>query len=234
MKNGLILIALSSAVITACTSAPPRPSASGGTTHVTATATATASVNMADQKAAEAAVLRQSDVGSGYLSTPYIQPLQSAQDDAELSRCLGRPPAKVHETARAFSPKFSQGDARQVLASVTFVDSPATAMADLEALKSVKAMPCLKNSLLAQLRRISVTGEQVDLTRISVSAGEPNICAYRFRVVSNAAGQDIPQYLDLVSAVRGRAAVQATFQDVNQTFPKVFEERMMNAMLNRL
>ncbi|RCG30844.1 hypothetical protein DQ384_12775 [Sphaerisporangium album] len=234
MKAIPVLAALLVAVTTACVpggaSPSPRPSADVSP----ATTRPAASPDEEDQKAAQAAVLRLKDLGSSYEGRPYLRSRLATQDDEVLSRCLGRPLTSVHETARAFSSIFVSGDGRLVLAGVTFVDSRETAAADLQALQGPRAMPCLRRLLTTQLRRQRSGPLAVEVERIRPVPDLAQVVAYRFTVVVNEDGQDITQFIDLISATRGRAEVQASFQDVNVAVERAVEERAMLAMLNRL
>lgn len=228
MKARVLAIMAVSVVLAGCTStgAPaPRPSPSP---------LATVSHSAADQNMAAAAVLRQSDVGNTYHATPYVPSSQDSANDLALSNCLGQPPTSAHQTAVAFSPQFSQSDGRGVLASVTFVDSTKWAADDLAALESSKAGPCLRQVFLRQLTGGPHPVVELTVSRLDLFPGRPDVCAYRFKVVLNSGGQDIPQFVDLASAIRGRAEVQATFQDVNQFVAASFEQDVIDVMLRRL
>lgn len=218
--------------VSACSSNEPAPHSTASTFH--STASPRTSTSQVDQKAAKAAVLRQSDVGSAYQEKPYLPSFQAPHDDAIEQRCLGRPPSVTEQTAVAFSPEFTKGDARQVLASVTFVRSSAMATADLNALQSRKAPACLMKVFTMQLRRAQQATPRVVLMRIPFHLDTIAVCEYRFRATVRTVGGDLTQYFDLISAIRGRAEVQATFQDVNRPADHAFEEHVVNAMIQRL
>jgi hypothetical protein len=180
-----------------------------------------------DQRAAEQAVLTPQDVGSDYRTSPFVASASSRQEDAALSQCLGRPPTAEHETARAFSPVFSKGDAQQILVGVTFVDSVATAHDDLAALAyPARAPECLRASLLRQLGRDAT----VEVTPVVPSPGGEGGVTWRMRVVAGPP----PAVVDVVSVARGRAEVSLSFQDVNQPVPGEVQDRLMGAVLGRL
>jgi hypothetical protein len=173
-----------------------------------------------DQQAAERAVPTLADVGPGYRTSTFTPSAAAREEDAKLNDCLGRPPTVQHETARAFSPNFSAGDARQILAGVTFVDSTATAAADLAALADRgRAADCLRQSLLRQLGRTAT----VDVNPVEPAPGGPGVVAWRLRVVAG----PTPVVLDLVSVVRGRAEVSLSFQDVNQPVAADLQDRLV-------
>jgi hypothetical protein len=180
-----------------------------------------------DQRAADGAAPTLADVDPGYRTAPFTPSAASREEDAKLNLCLGRPPTVAHETARAFSPTFSGGDARQILVGVTFVDSAATADADLAALAdSLRAPACLRDSLARQLGRDAT----VEVIRVEPPPGAPQVVAWRLRVVAG----PTPVLVDVVSAVRGRAEVSFSFQDVNQPVPADQQGRLVARVLDRL
>ncbi len=179
-------------------------------------------------------MLRLKDLGKGFQGLPYMTNPRAGQDEQALSTCLGGPPPRQHETARAFSSQFVRDDGRRVQASVTFADTAERAAADLRDLRGAKAISCLKDLMIKQLRRLSYELHGIDVVPISPITDLPDVVAYRFTVVIDVNDQDITQIIDLISAIRGRAEVQATFQDVNEPVESSLESRAMLAMLNRL
>jgi hypothetical protein len=185
-----------------------------------------------DQRAAERAVPTLQDLGDGYAASPFVPSAGDRAEDAQLSSCLGRPPTAEHETARAFSPQFSQGDARAVLAGITFVDSPDTARDDLAALADGQRAPgCLRESMLRQLGRSGGRGDAaVAVTRVDPPPGGAGVVAYRLTVQSG----PLPVVVDLLSAVVGRAEVQVSFRDAVRPVPGDVQNRVVGLCLARL
>jgi len=180
-----------------------------------------------DQRAAERAVPTLADVGPGYRTSTFTPSAAAREEDARLNECLGRPPTVQHETARAFSPNFSAGDARQILVGVTFVDSTSTAAADLASLADRGRAPdCLRQSLLRQPGRTAT----VEVTPVDSAPGGSGVVAWRLRVVAG----PTPVVLDLVSIVRGRAEVSLSFQDVNQAVAADLQDRLVGRVSARL
>lgn len=188
-----------------------------------------------DQQVAQAAILNQQDMGPDYRATPFTPDSQNAADDAALNGCLGRPPTATHERARAFSPIFTR-DFQAIHGSITFVDSNETAQAVIVALRDTpRAVPCLQNSLTAKLSR-SGGSAQVEVSRISPPPGGPDVdvVAYRLRILAEADGERTPLVVDMVSALKGRAEMSVSFQDVNQPLPADIQDRVVRTMLDRL
>ncbi|GIH25267.1 hypothetical protein Aph01nite_35770 [Acrocarpospora phusangensis] len=187
-----------------------------------------------DQKIADRAVLRSSDVGSGFHGKPYTPDGQSELDYTALLKCLGRPPIEERKSGQAFSPLFTRKDGQQILGSVTFVESPEDAMADFKALNSNRAKTCLKKNYLLSLRREGAQNPRVYVSRIRVLPRESNVCAYRSRIVQRVNGRDLTVYVDSVSVIRDRAEVQAHYLGVSRAVARKLEQRTMSAMLGRL
>jgi hypothetical protein len=188
-----------------------------------------------DQQVAEAAILNQQDMGPDYRATPFTPDAQDAADDAALNACLGRPSTATHETARVFSPRFTK-DFQEILGSITFVDSNETAQADIAALRDTpRAVSCFQNWLTTQQSRAGGWA-QVEVNQISPppSGADIDVVAYRLRILAEMDGEAAPYVVDMVSALKGRAMMSATFQDVNQPVPADIQERAVRTMLDRL
>jgi hypothetical protein len=184
-----------------------------------------------DQQAAERALPIVQDLGTDYATAPYVPSADARAEDARLSECLGRPPTAEHETARAFSPQFTEGDARIVLAGITFVDGVDTASADLAALADEpRAAPCLRESMVRQLQEAGGKADAVTTARVDPPPGGRGVVAYRLTVQSGS----VPVVVDLVSAVAGRAEVSVSFQDPLRPVPADLQDRVVRACLNRL
>jgi hypothetical protein len=156
-SRSLVVVAVCAAVTGCAASAPAGPEPP------------TALHSVEDQRAAERALPTVQDLGTDYATAPYVPSADARAEDARLSGCLGRPPTVEHETARAFSPQFTEGDARIVLAGITFVDGVDTASADLAALAdTARAAPCLRDFLVRQLQ---TAGGKVDAVTATSSPG---------------------------------------------------------------
>lgn len=188
-----------------------------------------------DQQVAQAAILNQHDMGSDYVATPFTPDSQDVADDDALNACLGRPSNATHETARSFSPRFTQ-DFKVIVSDITFFDSSETAQADIAALRDApRAVSCLRDWLTAQLSR-SGGSAQVDVSRIRPPLGGPDIdiVAYRLRILAEAGGETTPLVVDMVTALKGRAKISASFQEWNQPLLVDIQGRAVRAMLDRL
>jgi hypothetical protein len=184
----------------------------------------------ADQRAAEHALPGRSDVGPEFRESPFVPPASAGEDDATLSACIGRPPTADHETARAYSPRLTAGDGTEIAASVTFVDTVDTARADLAALAAEdRARPCLRDLLASQLGTLKVLAA-VEVTRTVPPPGGQDVVAYR--AVVRTVGP--PVVLDLVSTVKGRAEVQASFRNPAEPLPAEVQARLVRTIVGRL
>jgi len=217
-----LLLVVATAVATGCTStsSPPPAPVPPPALH-----------SDADQRVAEQALPTLADLGDGYATSPFTPSADSRVEDATLSSCLGRPPTVEHETARTFSPQFTAGDDRIVLAGITFVDTLETARADLAALDDEpRAAPCLRDSLARQLDAAGGRADDVTVTRIRPAPGGDDVVAYRLVVQSG----PLPVVVDLISALVGRAEVSISFQDPAHPVPADLQDRVVRACLDRL
>lgn len=223
------------AVLAACTgtshSTPPKPTAPSSS-HPSPSLSAPHSA--ADIRAAKHAILKLTDLGSGFTETPYQPTAQSDRDEAILNTCIGRPFTTAHQTALVYSMQFSKGDSEKIFASITFVDTDMTAQEDTAALRDSRGEKCTKQSFVKQLAEVGDTATAT-ISPLTPSPTDGGISAnYRIRT-QVPAGQDVlPFFVDLAQAAKGRAEISATFQDVNQPVPALLERRVMAAMLGRL
>lgn len=185
-----------------------------------------------DQRRAEAAVLKIADVGKGFRGAPQPADQRADEDDAVLSRCLGRPPVRTRETARALSEAFTKETAQRIRAGVSFVTTEREAVADLRALQSDGAPRCLESLMRADLER---QGSEVEVRVNRLSLPIKNSAAFSIIVIAAAEnGQKIPTATDYVAAIKGRGEVDAYFQDINGHVEEKVMSRMMTVMLDRL
>jgi hypothetical protein len=207
---------------------------SHGAAPASAVPASTTPASAADQRAAEFAILRLADMGPGYRQMRFQPTAQIRQGSVALSRCIGRPPGSVHQTAQAFSEQLSRGSL-EILSSIIFVSTRRAAQGDLAAFQGPKAPGCLRQSYLTQYER---TGGKAtaSIGPLRPRPASPAASAdYRLRVLAQTTtGSKVPVFIDVVRVVRGRAEVTATFQDVNQAVPEAVERRAISAMLGRL
>jgi hypothetical protein len=58
--------------------------------------------------------------------------------------------------------------------------------------------------------------------------------AYRLQILADADGQRTPLVVDMVNAVKGRAEIAISFQDLNQPLSAEIQDRAVRTMLDRL
>jgi hypothetical protein len=202
--------------------------------HGAAAAASPAPASAADQRAAEFAILRLADMGPGYRQTRFQPTAQVRQGSVTLSRCIGRPPGSLHQTAQAFSEQLSRGSL-EILASIIFVSTRQAAQGDLAAFQGPKAPGCLRQSYLTQYERTGGKATASIGPLRPPPASRATSADYRLRVLAQTTtGSKVPVFIDVVRVVRGRAEVTVTFQDVNQAVPEAVERRAISAMLGRL
>lgn len=230
----LVCLAILIIVLAACTGSGQSTGSSPTSLNPSQTATVRVSPSAADRRAAEYAILKLVDVGSGFVQTPYQPTAQSERDEAALNRCIGRPSATDHQTAVVYSMQFSKGDSEKILASITFVDTDTTAQEDAAALQGARGQACTKQSFLEQIAEAGDTATATITPLIPSPTGDAVSANYRILAQVSAGSDTLPFIVDIVQAVKGRAEISAYFQDVNQSVPASLERRAMTAMLERL
>jgi hypothetical protein len=197
-------------------------------------APSSAAPNAIDQKVAEEAVLRVTDLKEGYKSTPYVRSDQERADDEELQSCLGRPPSVRQRTALAFSPVLSSGTQKRILASVEFVGTEAMASPDLAAQRGPHAASCIQTLQEQQFSR-SGAKATVSVKTIRPSIGGPHSESYRITIsVAAGNGADLTSFIDLVTVIRGRAEITAIFANLNSVISPEEQTSAITAMVERL
>jgi hypothetical protein len=230
----LIWLAILIVVLAACTGS--KQSARSGPTSLNPPQTATVRVSPspADRRAAEHAILKLTDVGSGFVQTPYQPTAQSERDEAALNRCIGRPSATDRQTAVVYSMQFSKGDSEKILASITFVDTDTSAQEDTAALQGARGQACTKQSFLQQIAEAGDTATATIEPLTPSPTGDATSANYRILAQVMAGPETLPFIMDIVQVIKGRAEVSASFQDVNGSVPASLERHVMTVMLEKL
>ena len=128
----------------------------------------------ADIRAAKHAILKLTDLGSGFIETPYQPTAQSDRDEAILNTCIGRPFTTAHQTALVYSMQFSKGDSEKIFASITFVDTDMTAQEDTAALRDSRGEKCTKQSFVKQMAEVGDTATATISTLWAIHLSGPD------------------------------------------------------------
>jgi hypothetical protein len=230
----LAYLAILMAVLTACTGNGQSTRSRPSSLNPSQTATVRVTPSVADRHSAEHAILKLADLGSGFVQTPYQPTAQSERDEAALNRCIGRPSATDHQTALVYSMQFARGDSEKILASITFVDTNATAQEDVAALQGARGRVCTKQSFLQQVAEVGDTATATIKPLAPSPTGDAASANYRILAQVTAGPDTLPFTIDIVQVIKGRAEISASFQDVNQSVPLSLERRVMTAMLEKL
>ncbi len=182
-----------------------------------------------DRQTAEQALPTSADFDSSFSASPF-EPRNAPEEDSALNNCLGLGPTAVHETARAYSPIFTSGAGTRIQFSITFADSEQKAGSDLAGYMQEGAGECVRQSFLRQLERTgNPTG--VAQSRIAPAPGGEEASAFRLVLQPESSA---PRIVDLVTAVRGRAEITATFINVQDPVTEQEEDRLIRLCLDRL
>lgn len=190
----------------------------GGETPTTADGDSSSTVaSSGGEQDAEKLVLKQSDLPSGWTSTP-ADPDQPGVDPAEeeLEKCLGAELSDDEDSVD--SPDFEKDESR-VSSSAGFADSEDELEADWKAIQSDKFLPCLKEQLEAELAKDEdVKYEDTTVAEFPYPDLGDGTRAVRVRTTGVADGQRIPAYFDVVFIRKGLAKLTLTFVNLGATF----------------
>ena len=202
-----------------------------------------------DRAAALAAVLKPSDLPSGWTAKPHSRPAGGTGSDDALAKCLGVPLSDLNTQGPASvnSPDFTDAANRSIANSVTYGATSPLTRRRFNELAGPRASGCLASALGAYL--------QAQLTHPSnpsatgppgVSLGNPSAAKIPFAVAGDqtiayevafpivTAGASIKVLLDLVIAIKGRASVEMNFTTVGAPFAPDQEQKYFKAVVGRL
>ena len=191
-----------------------------------------------DDDKAQAANFRLSDFPPGWEREPApLNPPDNA-DDRRFSECMGRPPAVDLRTAIADSDNFSTGDFTRANSSAQVMRTEEIARDDIAALKSEKAIPCLRERLNAELATQSPPGsppfELRSLDRMDVPAdlGDDAV-GFRATVTAPPRGAGAVLVIDQVFVKKGNMEVSTSFIEPERPFAADLEETLLRKLVER-
>ena len=204
-----------------------------------------------DRAAAENAVLRLSDLPSGWTGEADTDDSVPEVDAARVrfADCLGLDRGLIGARARAgasaSSDDFEDGTNLQVQNRVTVLPTPERAREQLAALKQPSAGGCFETFVNAAIElvvgnpgpgRTSPPG--VSFGRAQVEGGSlaglhADSVAYRAKLPVTKESQTVDALFDVVLAVKGRAAISMFFIGIGRAFPADLEASLTNAVIDR-
>jgi hypothetical protein len=188
----------------------------------------------ADKAIAQQATLQLGDFPTGWDATAPRPPTANNDLFQQLADCLhvDRPVLGSDNPTRARSDDFSHAqDQTQASSRVVFESTLARGQQQMAILKKPEARECFVTAVktvfadnllhprpgqtpAADVKVGNVTVETLPLTKV----GDDSV-AYRVTVGVDAAGVHVDAILDLVSFIKGRAAVNMAYQGVGSPFP---------------
>jgi hypothetical protein len=134
-------------------------------------ATATPSVSPASESQLADIVLQPSDLPPDWTPTPYEAVPGEAAAQAAFLRCLGVLTTASHKVAEAHSDDFTLGDAR-VSSSANSYRSQSAVDANVAALHSSKASPCIEQELKRELAASGLpAGTAIESVSVKITPG---------------------------------------------------------------
>lgn len=219
------------------------------TAKTTTTPTTVVQNTAADQAAAEAAVLKLSDLPSGWTSAPASSG-DTPTLDAELAACLGVTPAELNPKGAAdvVSPDFSDGGGVNSISSqVGYTADSATAQHQLAVYQNTKLRGCLGPALTNYFSYlVKHPANPTDTLPPGVTLGTPMVdllpfptvgdqtVAFRTALPLKGGGISINVYADIVVGIKGRARVEMDFIGAVTPFPTDQEQKYLQTVVGRL
>jgi hypothetical protein len=212
--------------------------------------TATGQDVAADREAAEAAALKLSDFPPGWTSAPHEESADVPNVDAQLAKCLGVDESELNSEdgpASVDSPDFSDVNDNAVSNSVEYLAAESDAQHRFALFADEKVPDCLTDAIAKVLDYFLEHPENPeDTVPPGVTVGTPTVeplsmpaigdqtVAYRLTVPITSDVISVTAYVDIIVAIKGRAAVEMTFESLATPFPVEDAQHYMELVVGRL
>lgn len=235
---------------TACSSSGGNSSTSGATTAELSTTVPASSQHVAaDKAAAQAALWKLSDFPTGWTSQPQTQDSSNQKIDAQISSCLGATVSFLQQSgpASASSPDFGDTNNDTASEQVVVQSSVSRLSADFALVKSDRFPRCFAQAVNTFIKGeiahpsdptntlpAGATIGKVTISSMSFPAIGDQSLAYRVTLPISFKGLDIPFYVDLIAAQKGRSVAAMTFTAASNGFDSSMEQQLANLAVGRL
>lgn len=245
LRSGAALLGLGT-LVAACSSGA---STTDGFTHGATPSTESPQKVAADKALATAAVLRPSDLPPGWQATPHIDDPGAPGLDKQIAGCLHVSASLLTERNpdNADSPDFQDASGGQIGNSVGYLATAAESREVLGILRGSRLPGCLtaaiRKDLAYEVKHPSrssdtipagVTLGQGSTSRLSFPTIGDGSVAYRITVPIHVSGQALNIYVDLMSAIKGRAGVELIDEKPANPPDPVLEQHLMTLVVGRL
>ena len=207
----------------------PAPSSdSAGTPAATATATPTPTPDReADGRVARQSTLTLEDFPSGWTETP--------DDESNDSKCEQVEAAKAQTTARATSPRFSEGENTQVQNSIYVFADASTAEQAFAQVSGEETRLCYADTVTEALKgQTDLDVGETQSARLSLDPVGDQREAARLTVPLSAEGVDVDLVIDLVFVRADRGLSLSLFINVSAPFDADLREELTATSVTRL
>jgi hypothetical protein len=207
----------------------------------------------ADKAAAQAAVLKISDLPIGWTAQPNADEatvsVEQRSAEAQFADCAEVDPTVIgagrDSPTRAKSDEFSDAQDHQVESSVTVVATTDAAKEQLNSIRKSTVPGCLAKFVDRAIRSSIENPKSGETPPTGVTFGEAKVktldltgvhapsVAYRATVPVHAGGQAIDVNLDIVLALRGRTGISMTFTSFGTPFATDVEVALTNSVITR-
>jgi hypothetical protein len=191
-----------------------------------------------DEGTARAANLRLTDFPPGWERSPGGLRRLDTPDDLRFAECMGRPAGLATRTAAADSDNFSTGEFTRANSSAQVMRTEEIARDDLAALRTERAVPCLRVRVDAELARQAPANgppfQQQALERLDFATLGDDTAAFRSTVSAPSVGPGVVLIIDHVFIRKGRVELSVAFVQRDAPFPNDLEQSLLGKMLGRV
>jgi hypothetical protein len=193
--------------------------------------------NASDDEIARAANLRLTDFPPGWQRSPAAVRRPDSPEDVRFTECMGRPPSRENRTALADSDNFSTGRFTRANSSVQVVRTEDIAREDLAALRTDRALPCLRERVEAQLAAQQPSGappfQQQSLNRLDVANVADETVAFRVTVSAPSVEPGATLTIDQIFVRKGRVELNTSFIELDGAFSTDLAQTLVQKMAAR-
>lgn len=190
-----------------------------------------------DEETVQAANLRLTDFPPGWERSPAAVRRPDSPEDVRFSECMGRPPSRENRTALADSDDFSTGRFTRANSSAQAVRTEEIAREDFAALRTERALPCLRERLDAQLASQQPAGgppfQQQSLTRLDIPNVADETVAFRVTVSAPSVEPGATLYIDQVFVRKGRVELSTSFVELDGPFSAELAQSLLGKVAAR-
>ncbi|HET6793511.1 MAG TPA: hypothetical protein VFH45_03660, partial [Acidimicrobiales bacterium] len=216
-------------------------SSSGSTTTSTAGASSTTSTKAAapDPAADKATAAKLNLTGAdlpGWQSSPNNTSSSDKAGAAQLAACAGAPDPATIDVADVPSPNFDKGNT-EISSDVTMVKTHQDGVADLQAIRGPKLVPCVQQVFGSQLKTqmpAGATASNLQVTPFTPTGAPADSFGMHLSTTVTVPNQgSVPVNIDVVGFLSGRAEVELDVVSTGGPVDTATESHLLSVLVSR-